>query len=173
MIAIGEKVDNKIAYMKGTIDTPVITRVVEIDIQNQTILSYKRSEIYEAEQYGIQQKTSAIFTRYNSFDLRYQQRSEPGGRNQNVRNNNQSDFGRSGSSRTARRVKEILFDEKGNEVSRKYSRELNTDGMTAEEIWEECICDSFGDMNIFAGEDAKALLDKVIPEVKKAASESK
>ena len=32
--------------------------------------------------------------------------------------------------------------------------------MTAKEIWEECICDSLGDMNIFAGEDAKALLDK-------------
>ena len=34
MIAIGEDVDNKIAYMKGSVEAPVITRVLEIDEYN-------------------------------------------------------------------------------------------------------------------------------------------
>ena len=36
MIVIGENVDNKIAYMTGEIDMPVITRVLEIDEYNET-----------------------------------------------------------------------------------------------------------------------------------------
>ena len=39
MISIGEQVENKIAYMKGTIDDPIITRIVEIDEYNETELS--------------------------------------------------------------------------------------------------------------------------------------
>ena len=31
MIAIGDNVDNKISYMKRKIDSPVITRILEID----------------------------------------------------------------------------------------------------------------------------------------------
>ncbi len=38
MIEIGDNVNNKIAYMKGTIDNPVITRVLEIDGNNETQL---------------------------------------------------------------------------------------------------------------------------------------
>jgi hypothetical protein len=47
-------------------------------------------------------------------------------------------------------------------------------GMTAEEIWEECICDSLGEMNIFASDEfAGEILRKTLPEISKAAKTSK
>ena len=45
--------------------------------------------------------------------------------------------------------------------------------MTAEEIWEECICDSLGDMNIFAEvEMLGEFLDEMLPEIKGATQNS-
>ena len=47
--------------------------------------------------------------------------------------------------------------------------------MTSDEIWEECICDSLGDMNIFANKskDVAAAMDYTIKEIKKAVAEQK
>ena len=46
--------------------------------------------------------------------------------------------------------------------------------MTAEEIWEECICDSLGVMNIFADEKISGkLLKKALPNISKATKQSK
>lgn len=61
MIAIGEDVNNKIAYMTGTIDNPVITRVLEIYEYNETKLDEKRRETYALEGRGIQRKAGGIF----------------------------------------------------------------------------------------------------------------
>lgn len=72
-----------------------------------------------------------------------------------------------------RRLEKAVGKENIDKVAKLYAEAYAGTGMTAKEIWEECICDSLGDMNVFAGEDARALLDKIIPEVKKAASESK
>ena len=112
------------SYMRG-IDAPVITRVLEIDIYDETLLSDKRSEIYEAERQGIQQKTSAIFTRYDSFDFRNKQRKQQRSNTQNVGYNDQFGSERGRGSKTASRVKEYLFDDEGNVISQKYSRELD------------------------------------------------
>jgi hypothetical protein len=72
-----------------------------------------------------------------------------------------------------RRLEKTVGKENIDKVAELYAEAYAGTGMTAKEIWEECVCDSLGDMNIFAGENAKALLDKIIPEVKKAASENK
>lgn len=64
-----EYYENKIAYMKGTIRNPIITRIVEIDEYNETELAQIRSDLYEAERRGVQQETTGIFRRYNSFDF--------------------------------------------------------------------------------------------------------
>ena len=47
--------------------------------------------------------------------------------------------------------------------------------MTAQEIWEECICDSLGDMNVFTRKDKNTatFMQEMLPEIKAAASESK
>jgi len=41
-------------------------------------------------------------------------------------------------------------------------------GMTAEEIWEEVICDSLGDMNIFSGTHSEVLAHELLDEAKTA-----
>ena len=95
MIAVGkmygvkEGVKNKIVFAKGTIAHPIITRIVEIDADNETFLSEKRSEIYEAERQGLRTKTSSIFTLYDSFDFRNKQREQQRSSIENVRHNNQ------------------------------------------------------------------------------------
>lgn len=58
-------------------------------------------------------------------------------------------------------------------VAKAYADAYEGTGYTAEEIWEECICDSLGDMNIFSKEENNALMKRILPEIKKAASESK
>ena len=63
-----EGIQNVIVYVKGTLDAPVITAVIEIDADNETKLSELRRTVYEAERRGIQQKTEGIFRRYDSFD---------------------------------------------------------------------------------------------------------
>ena len=54
-----------------------------------------------------------------------------------------------------------------------YARQYADSGMSADEIWEELLCDSLGDMNVFA-EDLSAVapeLDRVLKGVKDAALE--
>jgi len=104
MIAIGDNVDNKIAYMKGKIDSPVITRILEIDEINETALSRKRSEIYATEWRGIQQTTQGIFRRYDSSDFGYKQRLHQGISTKNDGHNNQLGANRGTSSGAAQKA---------------------------------------------------------------------
>ena len=71
------------------------------------------------------------------------------------------------------RLEKIVGKENIDKVAELYAEAYAGTGMTAEEIFEEFVCDSLGDMNIFSEKNAKKLLGKVIPEAKKAASESK
>ena len=51
------------------------------------------------------------------------------------------------------RLEETVGKENIDEVAKYYIDAYAGTGMSAEAIWEECICDSLGDMNIFAGEE--------------------
>lgn len=64
-----EYYENKIAYMKGTIRNPIITRIVEIDEYNETELAEIRSHLYETERRGFEQKTQGIYRRYDVSDF--------------------------------------------------------------------------------------------------------
>lgn len=45
--------------------------------------------------------------------------------------------------------------------------------MTSQEIWEECICDSLGDMNIFASDEVLSeLMNLMMPNIKQAVAET-
>ena len=121
MIETGEQFDNKIVYMTGTIEKPVVTRVLEIDADNETDVDVERRKIYEAERRGIQPTVGGIRRFYYPTDYgyrQYQQRSDY----KIEYNNNQLGTERGRGGKTTRGVKEILFDEEGNEISRKYSR---------------------------------------------------
>lgn len=69
MIAIGEDADNKIAYMTGNIDSPVVTRILEIDEYDETKLDEIRRNIYALERSGIQRQTGDLFTFYTAADF--------------------------------------------------------------------------------------------------------
>ena len=62
-------VEYTIVYAKGEIGMPEITRILEIDENDETKLSKTRGEVYAAEREGFQQETGGIFTRYNPSDF--------------------------------------------------------------------------------------------------------
>ncbi len=117
MIAVGEDVDNKIAYMQGEIDNPIITRVLTIDEYDETEIDKARRNIYDLERRGIQQETKGVFRLYRKTDFGSYATYERNVK-ENERNNIQLGADRGTGSRTAQKVKEILFDDEGNEVSR-------------------------------------------------------
>ena len=44
--------------------------------------------------------------------------------------------------------------------------------LTPDQIWEECICDSLGDMNIFSEKNAREFAAKMLPEIKTVVTET-
>ena len=72
------------------------------------------------------------------------------------------------------RLLETVGKEKIDEVAELYTNAYEGSGMSADEIWEECICDSLGDMNIFAGkENAEKFIGAALSEIKAATNETK
>ncbi len=71
MIAIGEDVDNKIVYMQGEIDNPIITRVLTIDENDETRLDELRRETYAYERGSVQRKAGGVFHVHTSNDVGY------------------------------------------------------------------------------------------------------
>ena len=69
--AVWEGVERKIVYAKGTIDNPIITRVLEIDLYTGTEIDNARRETYVLEGRGIQREAGGIFTVYAASDFRY------------------------------------------------------------------------------------------------------
>ena len=70
MIPVGDYVANKIVYMTGEIDDPVITRVLVIEEYNETKLDELRRETYALERRGIQRKAGGVFDTYTSASFR-------------------------------------------------------------------------------------------------------
>ena len=64
-----EGINNAIVFAKGTIENPVITRVLEIYEYEETKLDEIRRDLYEVERRGIQQQTGGVFKRYNRSDF--------------------------------------------------------------------------------------------------------
>ena len=82
MIAVGEiygeteGVNDIIVYAKGTISNPVITRVVKIDLDNETTLTVARGELryfeheLQNDRTRILEAVGELFTFYNSDDYK-------------------------------------------------------------------------------------------------------
>ena len=72
-----------------------------------------------------------------------------------------------------KRIDQTFGKEKTAQIADSYASAYEGSGLTAEEIWEEVICDSLGDMNIFSGTVNEKVSSEFIGETKKAASETK
>ena len=67
------------------------------------------------------------------------------------------------------RLKKTVGEKNVDAVATIYAAAYDGTGMTADEIWEECICDSLGDMNIFAGDkDITDFMEIMLPKLKAA-----
>ena len=62
-------VEYTIVYAKGSIEMPEITRILEIDENDETNLSRIRSQVYAIEQQGVRKKSDGIFTSYTPSDF--------------------------------------------------------------------------------------------------------
>ena len=73
------------------------------------------------------------------------------------------------------RLIETVGKDKVDDVVAAYAVAYIGSGLSADEIWEECICDSLGDMNVFADKyfDSAILMEEMLPEIHKAINETK
>ena len=75
-------------------------------------------------------------------------------------------------------IKKVLQTDEGiNEAAKHYEEAYSGTGLTADEIWEEMICDSLGDMNIFSKSEKRAAAAEVmkhaLPAIQQAVAETK
>ncbi len=67
------------------------------------------------------------------------------------------------------RLEQTVGKENIDSVADNYARAYEGTGMTAEEIWEECICDSLGDMNIYSHDaEISGFMSPMLAEIKQA-----
>jgi hypothetical protein len=107
-----EGIENIIVYAKGNMDSPVITRILEIDLDNETDIDAERRNIYDAERRGIQPKAGGIRRFYYPTDYghrKYQQRESV----EINKNNYRFESERSRSGETPSRVKGFHVNEDG------------------------------------------------------------
>ena len=63
----------------------------------------------------------------------------------------------------------IIGDENVDAIAKHYADAYEGTNLTDKEVWEECICDSLGDMNIFAGDEIDSkFMAPAMTEVKSA-----
>ena len=195
MFAVGDDAKNKIVYMKGTIDHPIITRLLELYIFDETELDKYRRAIYDFERRGFQQTIGEFFECYSQADFGdFQAFQKISGRSFNDSEQFRTDRGR-GSETVDGVEKQRTISTKNSdrtyleaveqgdmetaqrmvdEAAELYEAAYSGTGMTPQEIWEECICDSLGDMNIFAkNKEVAGAMDYTIKQVQKAVAEQK
>jgi hypothetical protein len=163
MISIGEDVDNKIAYMQGEIDNPIITRVLTIDEYDETEIDKARRNIYDLERRGIQQETKGVLRLYRKTDFgsyaTYERNVE-----ENERNNIQLGADRGTGRGTAQKAKAILFDDEGNEIKREYRysrRDRYTSGQVAQ------IKANLGTGKVYSKASAMKLVSDLAPKIRR------
>lgn len=72
--------------------------------------------------------------------------------------------------RVRRRIEKSYGAARTRELAGMYEAAYRESGLTPEEVWEEVICDSLGDMNIFSGTTLEGPAGQLLDETKKAAS---
>jgi hypothetical protein len=71
------------------------------------------------------------------------------------------------------RLEEIVGKDNVDAVAEAYIAAYTGSDLTVDEIWEECICDSLGDMNVFASDKVLAeLMNLMMPNIKQAVAET-
>ena len=105
-------INNIIVYAKGTIESPQVTRVLRIDLDNETELDIERRNIYAAERRGIQQEAGELRHLYVATNFQNRHHGQGNG-TQESRDHDQLGVERSGGRRAADRIKEFHVNDDG------------------------------------------------------------
>ena len=77
-------------------------------------------------------------------------------------------------SKVIERLKKLVGEENVEAVAEFYAKAYAGTGLTVDEVWEEVICDSLGDMNIFSGDEAiSKFIAPMLKDIKQATQETK
>ena len=142
-----EGVADVIVFAKGTIESPIVTQIIKINLKNDQEIENARLEIYALERRGVHSKAGGVLNIYTRANTRWI--SNVGGSSyQNASNNNQLGAKRSRSEITANPIVKSEVNEDAGTVTVTYkngdvvtepwgkgkaSRELDTEYLTAVE----------------------------------------
>ncbi|MBE6691094.1 MAG: hypothetical protein E7590_07440, partial [Ruminococcaceae bacterium] len=104
--------DNIIVYAKGSIESPQVSRILKIDLDNETDLDRERRKIYVTARRGLQPTSGGVFRFYASTDFG-RGLYEQGKRHQEWQNNGQFGTDRGRGRRTTDRIKEFKVNDDG------------------------------------------------------------
>ena len=77
-------------------------------------------------------------------------------------------------SKVIERLKKLVGEENVEAVAEFYAKAYAGTGLTVDEVWEEVICDSLGDMNIFSGDEAiSKFIAPMLKDIKQATYDTK
>ena len=109
-------VTDVIVFASGTIESPDVTKIVKIDLNDDIDIETKRRNLYEAERRGIQQKAGELFDIYIKADV-IRLRVGQGNGEKNARYNYGLDVKRSRSEITSDPIVELHVDEERETVT--------------------------------------------------------
>lgn len=106
-------VNNVLVFAKGTYQNPQITRIIEIDLNNETDIDKERRYIYASERRGVERKVNGLLKYHIPTDYGFE-RTRQRNRHQNETNSRNNGY-RSGSGGEARSIKSIHFNDDGSQ----------------------------------------------------------
>ena len=122
-----------IVFASGTIESPNVSKIVKIDLTQETDIEDKRRELYEAERRGIQQKAGEFFRLYDKADF-LRKRGNQGNSIKSVGDNNGLNPKRSRSEAKANRIVEFHIDEESGTITTTYANgEVITEKLSEKE----------------------------------------
>ena len=107
-----EGVENKIVYATGTIESPRVSRVLEIDLDDETSLDEQRRIIYALERRGVQPEIGELFHLHAATDSKYLRNGQRN-RTQSGGHHDQLGADRGRGRAAADRIKEFKVNEDG------------------------------------------------------------
>ncbi len=153
-----EGIENVIVYAKGEIDSPIVTRILEIDLDNETDLDKERRKIYDAERRGIQPPSGNLFRFHHSTDYGYRQYGQGTG-TENIGNNSESSVERGRGSKASARLKGFHVNENGSTTYYRAdgSEEVKFSLKERADAAKQQMSDDFSDLLASAGIEGEAL----------------
>lgn len=124
-----------IVFAKGTIESPIITRIIKFNSTNHTLLEETRGDIYALEKRGIRQKIGRIFNSYSSTDFPWSANGR-GNNNENARYNNRLGVKRRRGEIVANPIVRIRVDEETNTITTTYRNGQITTSVLEEQSYK-------------------------------------